>query len=80
MRQMVDAAVDKAFGGKCRIAWMEIYAGDKSNAIYGENTCLPDGTLQTIEEPLVTPAVAGVIAEQGWGDHAEPLSVRPGHH
>ena len=36
MMKVVDAAVDKAFGGKRRIAWMEIYAGEKSTRIYGE--------------------------------------------
>jgi isocitrate dehydrogenase len=50
MRHVVDAAVEKAFGGQRRIVWMEIYAGEKSNAIYGENTWLPGETLDAIRD------------------------------
>ena len=35
MIKVVDAAVAKAYGGKRKIAWMEIYAGEKSTKIYG---------------------------------------------
>jgi isocitrate dehydrogenase len=67
MRHVVDAAVDKAFGGKRRVAWMEIYAGEKSNAVYGENTWLPGETLEAIKDfgvaikgPLTTPVGGGI--------------------
>ena len=67
MRDVVDAAVDKAFGGTRKISWMEIYAGEKSNAIYGENTWLPTETMDAIREfsvaikgPLTTPVGGGI--------------------
>ncbi len=67
MRDVVDAAVDKAFGGRRRIAWMEIYAGEKSNQIYGENTWMPAETLAAIRDfvvsikgPLTTPVGGGI--------------------
>ncbi len=67
MRDVVDAAVDKAFGGARKISWMEIFAGEKSNAIYGENTWLPTETMDAIREfsvaikgPLTTPVGGGI--------------------
>ncbi|TCK18284.1 isocitrate dehydrogenase (NADP) [Thiogranum longum] len=67
MRDVVDAAVEKAFGGKRKISWMEIYAGEKSNAVYGENTWLPAETMEAIREfvvaikgPLTTPVGGGI--------------------
>ena len=67
MRKVVDAAVEKAYGGKRRIAWMEVYAGEKAVAIYGANTWLPDETLQALREyvvsikgPLTTPVGGGI--------------------
>ncbi|SCZ59192.1 NADP-dependent isocitrate dehydrogenase [Thiohalomonas denitrificans] len=67
MRKVVDAAVDKAFGGERSIAWMEIYAGEKANERYGENTWLPAETLQAIKDfsvaikgPLTTPVGGGI--------------------
>jgi len=66
MIKVVDAAVEKAYGGKRRIRWMEIYAGEKANKIYGEDTWLPDETLKAINEfriaikgPLTTPVGGG---------------------
>ena len=38
MQTVIDAAVEKAYGGKRKIAWMEIYAGGKANQVYDENT------------------------------------------
>ena len=62
MKKVVDAAVDKAYGGKLKIEWMEVYAGEKATKIYGSNFWLPDETLQAIKEfriaikgPLTTP-------------------------
>ena len=66
MIKIIDAAVEKSYGGDRKIEWMEIYAGEKANAVYGENTWLPDETLQAIEEyrvaikgPLTTPIGGG---------------------
>ncbi len=62
-----DAAVAKAYGGKRKIAWFEIYAGEKSNRVYGEGTWLPDDTLEAVKEyivaikgPLTTPIGGGI--------------------
>lgn len=67
MRTVVDAAVDKAYGGERKIAWLEIYAGEKANQVYGENTWLPDETLELIKAyhvaikgPLMTPVGGGI--------------------
>jgi isocitrate dehydrogenase len=67
MRKVVDAAVEKAYGGKRAIQWMEIFAGEKANSIYGEDTWLPAETLDAIKEyliaikgPLTTPVGGGI--------------------
>ena len=67
MRAVVDAAVQKAYAGKKKIAWMEIYAGEKANALYGDNTWLPEETLAALREylvaikgPLTTPVGGGM--------------------
>ncbi len=67
MRKVVDAAVQKAYGGKRQIAWMEIFAGEKANKLYGGDTWLPDETLAAIREfslaikgPLTTPVGGGI--------------------
>jgi isocitrate dehydrogenase len=67
MRKVVDAAVDVAYAGKRRISWMEMYAGEKSCKVYGENVWLPDETLQasrefvvSIKGPLTTPVGGGI--------------------
>ena len=67
MRAVVDAAVEKAFGGQRRIVWMEIFAGEKANQVYGANTWLPDETLRAIKDysvaikgPLTTPVGGGI--------------------
>ena len=44
MKKVVDSAVSRVYDGKRKISWMEIYAGEKSNRIYGENAWLPDET------------------------------------
>lgn len=61
-----NSAVEKAYGGKRKIAWMEVFAGEKSNKIYGEGTWLPAETLDAIAEhrisikgPLTTPVGKG---------------------
>jgi isocitrate dehydrogenase len=67
MLKVVDAAVQKAYGGKKKIIWMEMYAGEKSCRIYGENVWLPEETLQAAKEfvvsikgPLTTPVGGGI--------------------
>jgi len=67
MKKVVDAAVDKAYGGSRQIAWMEIYAGEKSTRLYGEGVWLPDETLEAVKEyvvsikgPLTTPVGGGI--------------------
>ena len=67
MKKVVDAAVAKAYQGKKKIAWMEIYAGGRSVEVYGENTWLPDETFDFIKKyhvaikgPLTTPVGGGI--------------------
>ncbi|MBA3582181.1 MAG: NADP-dependent isocitrate dehydrogenase [Gammaproteobacteria bacterium] len=67
MKKVVDAAVKKAYGGKKSIAWMEVYAGEKSVATYGGETWLPEETLKAFKEfvvgikgPLTTPVGGGI--------------------
>lgn len=62
-----DKAVEKAYGGKRKIAWMETYAGEKSNEIYAPNTWLPQETLDVISKylvaikgPMTTPVGGGI--------------------
>ncbi|GAB6067729.1 NADP-dependent isocitrate dehydrogenase [Methylothermus subterraneus] len=65
MRRVVDAAVAKAYGGARKIAWMEIYAGEKAHRLYG--AWLPEETLAALREykvaikgPLTTPVGGGI--------------------
>jgi len=67
MIKVVDAAVQKAYGGKKKIVWMEMYAGEKSCKVYGENVWLPEETLAAAKEyvvsikgPLTTPVGGGI--------------------
>src|SRR5437773_6314318 len=67
MIKVVDAAVAKAYGGKRKIHWMEIYAGEKSTKVYGADVWLPDETLAILKEyvdsikgPLTTPVGGGI--------------------
>jgi isocitrate dehydrogenase len=67
MREVVDTAVREAYGGKRAIAWMEVYAGEKANRIYGAETWLPDETMDALREyvvsikgPLTTPVGGGI--------------------
>ena len=46
MIKVVDAAVDKAYGGKRKIAWMEVYAGEKATKVYDADTWLPEETVR----------------------------------
>ena len=67
MIKVVDAAVAKAYGGKKKISWMEVYAGEKAVKVYGNDTWLPDETVQAVREhvisikgPLTTPTSGGM--------------------
>jgi isocitrate dehydrogenase len=66
-RKVFDAAIAKAYGGKKKISWFEVYAGEKANTMYGENTWLHDDTLEAIKDytiaikgPLTTPVGKGI--------------------
>ena len=50
--RVLDAAVEKAYNGKKKIQWMEVYAGEKSNEVYGEDIWLPQETLDYINKKL----------------------------
>ena len=67
MKDVIDAAVAKAYKGTKKIVWMEIYAGEKATQLYGENVWLPDETLEAIKEykvaikgPMTTPVGGGI--------------------
>ncbi|OEE70163.1 NADP-dependent isocitrate dehydrogenase [Enterovibrio norvegicus FF-33] len=67
MIKVVDAAVEKAYGGDRKISWMEIYTGEKSTQVYGEDEWLPTETLDFVREykvsikgPLTTPVGGGI--------------------
>ncbi|MCO5107511.1 MAG: NADP-dependent isocitrate dehydrogenase [Burkholderiaceae bacterium] len=67
MIKVVDAAVAKSYGGRKKIHWMEIYAGEKSTKIYGPDVWLPEETLQVLKDyvvsikgPLTTPVGGGI--------------------
>ncbi|WP_394329458.1 NADP-dependent isocitrate dehydrogenase [Rhodoferax koreense] len=67
MLKVVDAAVAKAYGGKRKIQWMEIYAGEKCTRVYGPDVWLADETLQAVKDykvaikgPLTTPVGGGI--------------------
>jgi len=67
MIAVVDAAVAKAYGGKRKIHWMEVYAGEKATRVYGPDQWLPDETLAALKEyavsikgPMTTPVGGGI--------------------
>jgi NADP-dependent isocitrate dehydrogenase len=67
MIRVVDAAVAKAYGGKRKIHWMEIFAGEKTTKVYGPDVWLPDETLAILKDylvsikgPLTTPVGGGI--------------------
>ena len=67
MIKVVDAAVAKAYGGRRRIHWMEVYAGEKSTKVYGPDVWLPEETLHAVRDyvvsikgPLTTPVGGGI--------------------
>ena len=67
MKDVIDAAVAKAYGGEKKIHWMEVYAGEKATKVYGDNVWLPQETLDTLKEysvsikgPMTTPVGGGI--------------------
>ena len=67
MLKVVDAAVARAYGGKKKIHWMEVYAGEKATKVYGPDVWLPEETLAAIKDyvvsikgPLTTPVGGGI--------------------
>ena len=67
MQAVVEAAVQKAYGGERRIVWMEVFAGEKAAHKYGKDIYLPDETLHamhdyvvSIKGPLGTPVGGGI--------------------
>ncbi|MBM4211093.1 MAG: NADP-dependent isocitrate dehydrogenase [Gammaproteobacteria bacterium] len=67
MKAVVDAAVEKAYAGKRKIEWLEIFAGEKANHLYGNDTWLPEETLEAVRDyhvaikgPLTTPVGGGI--------------------
>lgn len=67
MIKVVDAAVAKAYRGKRKISWMEVYAGEKATQVYDRDTWLPAETLEAVREyvvsikgPLTTPVGGGI--------------------
>jgi len=67
MMRVVDAAVAKAYNGKRKIEWMEVYAGEKAVKVYGNDSWLPDETVQAVRDyvvsikgPLTTPISGGI--------------------
>ncbi len=67
MRAVVDAAVSAAYGGRRALQWVELYAGEKANRVYGDEVWLPDETLEAmrtlrvaIKGPLTTPVGGGI--------------------
>lgn len=83
MLKVVNAAVQKAYGGRRKISWMEIYSGDKGVRLYG--TSFPDETLHALREfvvsikgPLGTPIGGGMrslnVAMRHPGSVATPAA------
>ena len=67
MIKVVDAAVEKSYSGQRKIEWMEIYCGEKSTVVDGEDNWLPPETLKALEiysvglkGPLTTPVGGGI--------------------
>ena len=83
MIKVVDAAVAKAYGGRRKIHWMEIYAGEKSTRVYGPDVWLPEESLAVLREfvvsikgPLTTPVGGGIRSpERGPAPGTGPVRL-----
>jgi len=67
MIDVVNASVEKAYGGKRKIQWMEVYAGEKATRVYGPDVWMPEETLAALKEysvsikgPMTTPVGGGI--------------------
>ncbi|MFC3853029.1 NADP-dependent isocitrate dehydrogenase [Salinispirillum marinum] len=67
MLDVLNAAVEKAYGGERKLVWMEVYAGEKAVKVYGDDTWLPEETLEALKDfkvgikgPLTTPVGGGI--------------------
>lgn len=67
MLDVLNAAVEKAYGGERKLVWMEVYAGEKAVKVYGDDTWLPEETLEALQDfkvgikgPLTTPVGGGI--------------------
>jgi isocitrate dehydrogenase len=67
MHDVVEAAVARAFGGKRKVVWFEVFAGEKSVKLYGDGVWLPEDTNRAIRDycvaikgPLTTPIGGGI--------------------
>lgn len=67
MKDVIDAAIAKAYAGKRKIHWMEVFAGEKATRVYGDNVWLPEETLQALKDyvvsikgPMTTPVGGGI--------------------
>ncbi|MDR0776526.1 MAG: NADP-dependent isocitrate dehydrogenase [Azonexus sp.] len=67
MIKVIDAAVAKTYGGRKKIHWMEVYAGEKSTRVYGPGEWLPKETFDALKEysvsikgPITTPVGGGI--------------------
>ncbi|UCV12516.1 NADP-dependent isocitrate dehydrogenase [Dechloromonas denitrificans] len=67
MIKVIDAAVDKAYGGERKIHWMEVFAGEKSTRLYGPDEWFPKETFDALKEyavsikgPMTTPVGGGI--------------------
>ncbi|MBI5901816.1 MAG: NADP-dependent isocitrate dehydrogenase [Rhodocyclales bacterium] len=67
MKKVVDAAVEKAYAGKRKISWMEVFAGEKATRLYGPDVWLPAETIiackdysVSIKGPMTTPVGGGI--------------------
>ena len=61
MIKVVDAAVQKAYGGERKISWMEVYAGEKATQVYDQDTWLPQETLDAVKDYVVS--IKGPLAK-----------------
>lgn len=67
MMDVLNAAVEKAYGSQKKIIWMEVYAGEKATKVYGSDQWLPEETLDALRKyvvaikgPLTTPVGGGI--------------------
>jgi isocitrate dehydrogenase len=72
MRDVVDAAVATAYGSTRKLAWAEVFAGEKARDLYGSDESLPDETISAIKEHLV--AIKGPLSA-GVGGGARSVSA-----